>query len=150
IAAAALCTALLLAQSQAPQDDKAKAKAAEKAKNIARIVEQNARELTIFDRQGKVVKTVGPRAIYAQPVWSPDGSRIAVIKNDLDAENADLWVFDVATASSTRITTSQAREQVTAPVWSPDNTQLAHMALRGGSQGIYRKPSNGTGTEELL
>src|SRR5213593_4212771 len=123
--AAALCATVLLAQAPAPaqtaDDEKAKAaRAAARARANAQNFEQNARVLTIFDRDGKTVAEVGERAIYNQPVFSPDRTRVAVIKSDLEAETSDLWVIDVATGKSTRITTSKSREPVQAPVWSPD------------------------------
>ena len=157
MATAALCAVLLLAQppgpSQAPApasaDDNAKAL---RAKRIAEQFERDARVLTVFDRQGKVVATVGERAIYGAPVFSPDRTRLAVIKSDLEGETEDLWVLDVATGKSTRITSNQTRrqERVQTPVWSPDGSQVAYAALRGGYFGLYRKASNGEGTEELL
>ena len=149
--AAAICSALLLAQApQAPADEKAKASAAAKAKQNAQIFELNARMLTLFDRQGKVVTTVGSRGLYAQPALSPDGKRVAVNKTDLDKENQDLWILDVATGNSTRITTSESREFVVSPVWSPDGSEFAYVAVRRSGFGIYRKASNGQGAEELL
>jgi Tol biopolymer transport system component len=52
----------------------------------------------------------GPRDLFQQPVLSPDGKRLAVIKADLDKETNDLWVIDVASARGTQITTSKMRE----------------------------------------
>jgi len=156
IAAAALFAVLVLTpgRGQAPT---AQEKAKIRARNIAQTVELASRFITIYDRQGKVVKTVGPKGLYQQPVFSPDAKRIAVVEADLHpestdqfAQTADIFVYDVDTAAHTRITTSGNREQAIAPVWSPDGTQLAYLALRAGSQGIYRKPSNGQGSEELL
>ncbi|MGH9253960.1 MAG: TolB family protein, partial [Vicinamibacterales bacterium] len=157
----ALLAALLVVQApdrrqQAPAPAKAgdqpddNAKAA-KAKRIAEEFERDARVLTVFDRQGKVVTTLGERAIYSWPVFSPDRTRLAVIKSDLESETADLWVLDMAAGNSTRITSSQTGEEAPwAPVWSPDGSQVAYEALRGGYESLYRKPSNGEGTEELL
>ena len=63
----------------------------------------------------------------------------------------DAWVIDVATGKGTRITNaSQRRELTRAPVWSPDGKQLAYVSLRAGTEGLYRKASNGEGPEELL
>lgn len=150
--AAAICTALLLIPGrglgQLPVDEKAKA--ALKAKLIAKNFEQNARPLTLFDRQGKVVGTVGPRALYNQPVFSPDGTRIAVVKNDPEKEAADIWALDVATGNGTQVSFSAPREGARAPVWSPDGAQIAYVAFREGSEGLYRKAANGEGAEELL
>jgi len=154
MATAALGAVLLLAPlpglGQAPAPATA-GDLALRAKRIAEQFERDARVLTVFDRQGKVVSTVGERAIYFAPVFSPDRTRLAVIKNDLESETGDLWVLDVATGKSTRITSNQTRqERVQTPVWSPDGSQVAYVALRSGYFGLYRKASNGEGTEELL
>jgi len=152
--AAALSAALLFApltgRGQTPTDEKAKAKAAAKAKQNAKNFENNAAVITFYDRQGKTVGTAGERALYEATVFSPDRTRIAVIKDDLAAENADLWVMDIATGKSTRITTSAKNEFVQSALWSPDGSQLAYVTIRSGSEGVYRKASNGEGPEELL
>src|SRR6185503_1739230 len=123
---------------------------AERARVIAQILEANARQLTLFDRQGQSVGVVGPRDLYNQPVLSPDGKRLAVIKNDLDKESNDLWVIDVASARGTQITTSKMREGVNSPAWAPDSNQVAYVALRDGYFGVYRKGLGPQGQEELL
>ncbi len=164
-AAAALSTLLLdpatgRAQTPAPApadqsqvgrlvlDEKAKAA---RAKRLAEAFDRNARILTVFDRQGKVVTTVGERAIYNQgAVFSPDRKRMAVVKFDQEKEHGDIWVLDVATGASTRITSNQADDGIGLPVWSPDGSQLAYVALRGSYERLYRKASNGEGAEELL
>jgi Tol biopolymer transport system component len=144
---AAWCAVLLLAQGQGAQDEKAKQA---KAQNIARAFELNARTITLFDRQGKELKKVGPRAMYNAVVLSPDAKRLAVIKADLEKENQDVFVLDLATGASTQISAGQSREFTIGPVWSPDGSQIAYVALRGGSFEICRKASNGQGGEELL
>ena len=145
--AAALTAALLFAQGEQRLDEKAKAA---KAKQIAEAFENNARVLTLFDRDGKAVGTVGQRDIYNQPVLSPDRTRIATIRIDLEKESQDLGVMDIASAKLTQITHSQARESVVGPAWSPDGKQVAYVALRNGFQAVYRNSSNGEGPEELL
>ncbi len=158
ITGAVLCASVLMvpvpAMSQAPSpantdDDEAQAARAER---IARRFEANATVLTVFDRQGNVVTTVGERGMYRGPVFSPDGTLLAVSEDDLVNETVDLWVIDVATGERTRIT-SHAKwneEWAGGPVWSPDSRQLAYVGLRDGYEGVYRKASNGEGAEELL
>jgi Tol biopolymer transport system component len=155
--AAAACVAVLLQRQGNAQKLSEAEKAKIKSRNIAQTIELASRVLTIYDRQGKVIKTVGPKGLYSQPVFSPDAKRIAVVEIDLHpestdqfAQTGDIFVYDADTGERTRITASGNREQAIAPVWSPDGTQLAYLALRKGSQGIYRKPSNGQGSEELL
>jgi len=151
IATAALSAVLMLAP--APGLGQAPATAGDQALRAKRIAEQfeaQARVLTVFDRQGKVVTTVGERAIYWDMVFSPDRTRLAVAKEDVESETQNLWVLDVATGKSTRITSGQNEEHARTPVWSPDGSQVAYVALRGGHEGLYRKAANGEGTEELL
>src|SRR4029077_13546538 len=77
------------------------------------------------------------------------GKRIVVIKGDIDKEIRDVWVIDVATGAGTQITSTQQREAAQSPAWSPDGSQVAYVALRTGSFGLFRKASNGTGAETL-
>jgi len=67
VATAALSAALLLAPMPGLGQTPAPATAGDQALRAKRIAEQfeaQARVLTLFDRQGKVVTTVGERAIY--------------------------------------------------------------------------------------
>jgi len=139
-----------VAQTPVPIKPDAQAKAA-KAKRLAQAFERNARVITVFDREGKVVTTVGQRAIYNQgSAISPDGKRVAVVKFDQEKDVGDIWVLDVATGASTRITSTEPEDGIRLPVWSPDGSQLAYVALRGSYERVYRKASNGEGAEELL
>ncbi len=145
VAAAALLMAPVIVMAQVPTTTNAEDEAAAaKARRIAEEFEADARVLTVFDRQGHVVTTVGERAIYRDVVFSPDRTRLAVIKIDLNSETHDLWVFDIATEVSTGITSNAMWDQewVSTPVWSPDGSQLAYVALRAGYEVLYRKASN--------
>ena len=139
-ALAALLLAPAPAEAQLPTDP------AERAKVIAQIMAANARQLTLFDREGKEVSVVGPKDLYNQPVLSPDAKRVAVVKTDLEKEANDLWVLDVATGKGVQITTSQRREAATSPAWSPDGSQVAYVALRAGRLRLVskaRRPATG-------
>jgi len=139
-----LLATLPAAAQQLPTDPE------ERAKVIAQIMQANARQLTLFDREGKELNSVGAKDLYAQPVFSPDAKRVAVIKNDLEKENSDLWVVDLATGNRIKITTSGQRESASSPAWSPDSSRVGYVGLRQGAFGLYQKLSNGQGTEELL
>jgi Tol biopolymer transport system component len=118
---------------------------------ITESFEADARLLTVFDREGNVLTTVGEPGNYRSPVFSPDRTRLAVIQEDGESEIPDLWVFDIATGTSIRITSNTSvQQELGTVVWSPDGSQLAYAALRDGYEGVYRKASNGVGPEEHL
>ncbi len=150
-AAVLICTAFLLAQDSGPQqDEKTKAKAERKKQDIARAFQQGARVFTLFDSQGKALKTVGERGMVAAPVISPDGKRVAFNKVNLETETQNLWAMELETATEWQLTDGKPREGTSGPVWSPDGTQIAYTALRDGTFAVYRRPASGQGGEELL
>lgn len=147
---AILCIALLLASFVAITQESA-ADAARIERITARF-EAQATVLTLFDRRGTVLDTVSEKGIYRQPVLSPDGKRIAVVKSDLFNEVSNIWVIDIESGEETRIT-SHANwdvEWAGSPLWSPDGSQLAYIAMRQSYEGVYLKSADGEGPEELL
>ena len=130
----------------------AKSKEAVEARNKrnAQIFQNNASILTFLDRYGKHTGQIGDRALYEEAVPSPDGKHIATIKDDLENESADLWVYDVATGTVTRFTTSIRTEFVGTPVWSPDSSRIVYVAMRKGQEAVYLRAANGQGTEQLV
>ena len=129
---------------------KEKAAAEARAKRNAQSFENNATTIVFYDRSGKRTGTLGERALYDETVMSPDGSRVAVVTEDLPNETADLFIIDVATGTSTRLTTSARTEFVWAPVWSPDGSRIAYVTILKGQEGLYVRPSSGQGPEELV
>jgi Tol biopolymer transport system component len=149
-AASALAVALLLvpftAHGQLSEQDKAL-----RARQNAMNFQNNATVLALYDREGKPVgQAFGERALYGAAVLSPDRTRVALLKNDLDNESADLYVVEISSGKSTRLTTSAKTEFAQSPVWSPDGKQIAWVQMRNGAEGVYRRAADGTGAEELL
>jgi Tol biopolymer transport system component len=144
IAAALIFFAAVYVLAQLPKDPE------ERAKAIAQMMAANASQLTLFDREGKQLSTVGGKELQNQPAFSPDGRRLALLKPDLEKENNDIWVVDVTTGRSIPVTSSPKGEASNQPVWSPDGSRIAYVGLRGGAFGIYQKPADGTGAEELI
>jgi Tol biopolymer transport system component len=109
---------------------------------------QQLQQVTIFDRKGQVLKKVGEPALYTRPAFSPDGTRLLVMKEDVKTGQQDLWVLDIDTAKATRITDDTRFK--TTPLWSVDGKYIFYSALLDGDWPVYRKAADGTGKEELL
>ena len=61
------------------------------------------------------------------PVWSPDGKRVAYASDRHGS--FDIFVRDLATGEERRLTTSSAAEM--RPTWSPDQTEVAYVTTGG-------------------
>ena len=118
------------------------------AKRNTLLFESIARTIVFYDRTGKRTDAIGERALYDAAVISPDGSRVAVVKGDLANESADLFVIDISSGTSARLTTSARTESVASPIWAPDGSRIAYVAVRNGQEGIYVRPANGQGDEK--
>ena len=114
-----------------------------------------------FDRSGTAVGTLGATVALDQrqiptetpedisdvgshPAISPDGRQVAV--SQIHQGNADIYILDGA--RSVRLTVDEAED--INPVWSPDGNWIAFRSRRKGPFNLYRKRSDGTGSDELL
>jgi Tol biopolymer transport system component len=101
-------------------------------------------QMTWFDRSGKKIETVGPKAALWAPRISHDGRRVVFAVGD----PADIWLEDMARKVSTRLTFDPADDSFA--VWSPDDSRVAWGSQRTGGGDIYSKSTTGTGSDELL
>jgi eukaryotic-like serine/threonine-protein kinase len=104
--------------------------------------------LTWFDRQGNKVGTVGEPGLYRTLTVSPDGKRVAVERTDLETNNRDIWLLDVANGAATRFTSDPGWEAF--PTWSADGSSLIFTSNRSGVFDLYQKATRSSGNEELL
>jgi Tol biopolymer transport system component/predicted Ser/Thr protein kinase len=106
-------------------------------------------QLAWFDRSAKQTATLGqPETLYAIRL-SPDRKSASVAIVDAATGNLDIWLYDVARGlKTTRFTSDPAQDAN--PTWSPDGRWIVFNSNRKGHFDLYRKPSNGTGVEELL
>src|SRR4029450_11187710 len=98
------------------------------------------RQLTMYDREGKVLSRIGQPGFYNQPNLSPDGTRAVVMRNDPQSGNVDIWTIDLASGTGTPITNDVYPQN--APIWSPDGKQVAYVSTKDGLSGIYRKAAS--------
>jgi Tol biopolymer transport system component len=104
------------------------------------------RQLTWYDREGKVLGTIGDPGNYQDLALAPDGKRAAVSKKSGAAAN--IWMLDLARGGSARFTFDAAAESD--PVWSPDGSRIIFSSNRDGPYNLYQKLSSGEKDEEAL
>jgi Tol biopolymer transport system component len=97
------------------------------------------RQLVWSDRQGNSVPLPTPPRGYEFPTLSPDGSRVAV--QIADGSRHDIWVYEFASDSLTRVTTDGTS---TRPLWTPDGKRLAYATRRPDGRHIMWQPLDGT------
>ena len=79
-------------------------------------------------------------AADADPVWSPDGARIA-FRSSRDG-NDEIYVMRGDGSAPTRLTTNPAPDRF--PAWSPDGSRLAFVSERDGNAEIYVMNADGS------
>jgi hypothetical protein len=96
------------------------------------------RQLTWFDREGRVLRTMG-EATTADNLrgvaLSPDEQRV-LASRQIDG-NSDLWAFELTRDTWTRITKAPTAESQ--GVWLPNGRQLAFISSRKGSPDVYMR-----------
>ena len=80
--------------------------------------------LTWFDRTGKALGEVGGIGVLANPMLSPDDSRVAVDMSDLKANNVDVWIEGLTGGSNDASFFEPAEEVV--GVWSRDGKSIVY------------------------
>ena len=106
------------------------------------------RQLTWYDRQGRVLGRVGEPARRDELSLSPDGTRVAEGRLEENITNWVVWQLDLTRGISSRLTfeNSGAGDAI----WSPDGKQIVYAPGGGQSQDIYLKAANGATQGELL
>lgn len=112
----------------------------------------SGRQVTWFDREGKVMGTVGEPGIYwdlGNLKLSPNGKQLALTKNSGGADAGNIWLLDLARGgASTRFTFGSLVD--INPVWSPDGRRIIFSSNRDGPYNLYQKQTNGVKDEEAL
>jgi Tol biopolymer transport system component/imidazolonepropionase-like amidohydrolase len=77
---------------------------------------------------GAPVNITNDRALDTDPSWSPDGTRL-VYSSDRDSGHLQLWIRDMRTAQSRRVTNLTTQPQAAA--WSADGERIAFLNIDG-------------------
>ncbi len=83
-----------------------------------------------------------PQGPFMNPRLSPDGKRFAVQVSSATGE--DVWLYDIASGSSSQLTTSGTALQ---PTWTPDGRRIVYM--RGMAAGLMLQPVDGGAPDTL-
>ena len=98
------------------------------------------------DRKGRVEPLPGiSGGSYRSLRLSPDGTRLAL--EELQTPT-DLWIYDVARGTLSRLTTDPAFE--VSPLWTPDGERVVFGSDRENSRGLFSVQADGTGDVERL
>ncbi|MFQ5930120.1 MAG: hypothetical protein ACE5MK_10490, partial [Acidobacteriota bacterium] len=105
------------------------------------------RTLVWMDRKGHEERLAADAHSYMHPRVSPDGTRLAITLTEPD--NMDVWVYDLARQTLTRLTFDPAADQ--SPLWTPDGLRVVFRSAReGGDFNLFWKAADGTGQVERL
>jgi len=102
------------------------------------------RLITLFDRQGHVLGTVGERGANGTMTLSPDGKKVALV------QGGAIVLLDIASKSVTKLTAGPRDAQ---PTWSADGRRIAFQVLQGQPRrpvGIYVAPVAVPGAEAFI
>jgi Tol biopolymer transport system component len=106
----------------------------------------NNRQLTWYDRSGKVLGQAGEATARDELELSPDETR--VVEGRTDARGSwTVWMLDLARGVNTRLTFEGGGGDA---MWSPDGRQIVYSPNGGQAQDLYLKPANGAEQGALL
>lgn len=109
-------------------------------------VESTGTRLAAVGRSGQASLLPMEARDYSDPRVSPDGRFVAA---HLQGDQNDVWVADVVRGTLTRISYDTGEDET--PEWSPDGRTVAWAASRSDlMRGIFRRPADGSGSEELV
>lgn len=69
-------------------------------------------------------------AIEMDPVWSPDGKKIAFVVMNAEEMKADIHVMNADGSGRTQLTKNAAKSIAFSPTWSPDGKRIAFSAMQ--------------------
>jgi eukaryotic-like serine/threonine-protein kinase len=104
-------------------------------------------QLVWYGRDGKEQGRLGRPGTYDVVSISPDGQRVATTVGEPNGPSRDIWIYELARGTATRLTFEGAQASV--PVWTHDSKTIAYTTNRHGGD-IYAKASSGLGSEEEL
>jgi eukaryotic-like serine/threonine-protein kinase len=103
--------------------------------------------IVLTDRKGTVDELPLPPRPYRFPRFSPDATKIAFSIGSGRGADDEVWVYQLSGGGLTRLTFSGNNF---CPIWSGDGQRLIYVSARAQKEGIYRRPADGSGSEEWI
>ena len=101
--------------------------------------------LVIMNRDGTIDSHVSETyEVVGGPAIAPDGNRLAAVISE--SNNGDIWVFDLARGTRTRLTFSPGWE--VAPSWSADGKTIYYTSTATAQ--LLETPADGSGSARVL
>jgi Tol biopolymer transport system component len=100
-------------------------------------------QLVWYDRNGKVLGTLGENDQYKNVAISPDGSR--VVADSVGIKQTKIRILD---ARGTRTLMTLGSNDGGYPAWSADGRQVYFTSIANGSQDIHVRAADGSGEEK--
>jgi len=115
---------------------------------LQRIAQAPSQRITLVDRQGASIATIGEPALLSQAAFSPDGARVAAILTNRESGQSDIWIYEAAGGAGKPLTADEEADST--PVWSPDGRRIAYVRGDDDANGIYVRAADGSGRGELV
>ena len=101
------------------------------------------RSLAWVDRNGSAEPLPLAARPYLSPRISPDGRRLLIWTQG----DRNVWVHDLSRGVTTRVTSEGRNARA---IWTPDGTRVTYASAVAGSENLFWRPSDGSGSAERL
>ena len=105
-------------------------------------------DLLWFDREGKSAGVLAQQERYYFPALSPDNNQLAVSLYNGTEGVSDIWILDLKRGTKSRLTFGPGNQ--VGPVWSRDGKVVYYTSNGKGTNHIYSKAADGSGSPQTV